>query len=111
MSVFLREFLEGLLEPMAIVGVAGQALFSMRFIVQWLVSERRKESVVPVSFWYLSIIGGSLTLVYAIWRKEPLFTIAQASGLLVYARNLMLIHRRPKTDGGGPRTNKGEDQA
>lgn len=94
----MSEFLRVLLQPMAIVGVVGQTLFFSRFLVQWIASERKGESTVPEVFWYLSLVGGSLTLVYAIWRKDPIFTVAQATGLLVYARNLMLISRRKRKD-------------
>ena len=75
-------------------GLIGQALFAGRFLVQWMASERRGASVVPVSFWYLSLAGGIVLLVYASWyRRDPVFTIGQSAGLVVYARNLMLIRR------------------
>ncbi len=75
------------------VGLAGQALFSARFLVQWIYSERRKQSIVPTAFWYLSI-GGSLTLLtYAIYRKDPVFIVGQASGFAIYLRNLQFIYR------------------
>ncbi|HCX33872.1 MAG TPA: lipid A biosynthesis protein [Rhodocyclaceae bacterium] len=77
------------------VGFLGQALFSMRFIVQWLSSERKKRSVVPLSFWYLSIAGGATLFAYAIHRSDPVFILGQGAGLFIYARNLHLIHRRP----------------
>jgi len=83
--------MEVLGKPMAFVGIAGQLLFTSRFLVQWIASERKRDSVVPVAFWYLSILGGALTAVYAAWRRDPIFLVAQLSGLLVYARNLMLI--------------------
>jgi lipid-A-disaccharide synthase-like uncharacterized protein len=78
------------------LGFLGQALFSARFLVQWIASERRRQSVVPVYFWYLSVAGGVILLGYAIHRRDPVFIIGQASGLVVYARNLYLIarHRR-----------------
>lgn len=76
-----------------IVGFAGQFLFGARFIVQWVSSERKKTSHVPVQFWYLSLIGGVVTAIYAIHRRDPVFVIGQLSGLIVYVRNLMLIHR------------------
>jgi len=66
----------------------------MRFIVQWVISEKRKESVVPLSFWYLSLGGGIILLVYAVYKKDPVFVLGQASGLIVYARNLMLITKK-----------------
>jgi lipid-A-disaccharide synthase-like uncharacterized protein len=93
MSV-LQEFMVVLGKPMALVGVLGQFVFSMRFIVQWIASERKRESVVPVAFWYISIIGGVLTAIYAAWRRDPVFLVAQTSGLVVYVRNLMLIKAR-----------------
>ena len=75
------------------VGFLGQGLFSARFIVQWLVSEKRKQSVTPIAFWYFSLAGGVILLSYAIHRRDTVFIIGQATGLLVYARNLMLIFR------------------
>ena len=75
------------------IGFAGQALFSARFLLQWLTSEREGRSVVPTAFWYFSI-GGSLTLlVYAIHRVDPVFIAGQATGLMIYFRNLYLIYR------------------
>jgi len=75
-------------------GLLGQALFAGRFLVQWLASERSGASVVPVSFWYLSLAGGIVLFVYAFWfRRDPVFTIGQSAGLIVYARNLVLIRR------------------
>jgi lipid-A-disaccharide synthase-like uncharacterized protein len=76
-----------------LIGFAGQFLFGARFIVQWISSERVKRSHIPVQFWYLSLIGGSITTAYAIHRRDPVFIVGQASGLIVYVRNLMLIHR------------------
>lgn len=76
------------------VGFLGQAFFSMRFLVQWIASERRKESVIPVYFWYFSIGGGLALLTYAVHRHDPVFILGQAAGLFVYSRNLYLIHRK-----------------
>ncbi len=70
------------------VGLLGQACLSARFLVQWLASERHKRTVVPISFWYFSISGGVVLLAYAIHRRDFVFGLGQASGLLVYARNL-----------------------
>lgn len=78
------------------VGFLGQALFSARFIVQWLVSERVKRSIIPVAFWYFSLTGGVVLLSYAIYRADPVFIVGQAAGLLIYLRNLFFIRR------GGP---------
>ena len=76
------------------IGLLGQALFSARFLVQWIASERRQQSVVPSQFWYFSIGGGLSLLIYAIHRLDPVFILGQAAGLCVYARNLYFIHRR-----------------
>ena len=73
------------------VGFVGQAFFSMRFLIQWIASEKRKESVIPISFWFFSIGGGVLLLVYALYRRDPVFIAGQALGLLVYVRNLYFI--------------------
>ena len=96
MNEQLAKFLEVLMQPMALVGIVGQICFSSRFIVQWIASERKGESVVPQAFWYLSLAGGSLVLIYAVWRHDPVFTIAQVVGLAVYARNIALIRRRKR---------------
>lgn len=76
------------------VGFLGQIMFSMRFLVQWIVSERARESIVPLAFWYFSIFGGVTLLTYAIWRKDPVIVVGQATGLIIYSRNLYLIHRK-----------------
>ena len=75
------------------LGFFAQALFAGRFIVQWLASEKAKASVVPVGFWYFSLFGGLLLLLYAIHRRDPVFVLGQLTGTLIYARNLYLIHR------------------
>jgi lipid-A-disaccharide synthase-like uncharacterized protein len=77
------------------IGFFGQGLFFCRWIVQWFVSERSAESRVPLSFWYMSVIGGLITLAYAIYRKDPVFIAGQSVGSVVYIRNLMLIYRSP----------------
>jgi lipid-A-disaccharide synthase-like uncharacterized protein len=77
------------------IGLLGQALFSARFLVQWIASERRKRSVMPRAFWYFSVGGGLTLLAYAIYRCDPVFIIGQGAGLFVYARNLWFIHRTP----------------
>lgn len=79
-----------------IVGFLGQLLFSLRFLIQWLTSEQKKKSVIPDSFWYFSISGGALLLLYAFYRKDPVFIVGQATGVLIYARNLHLIHKSKK---------------
>jgi len=77
-----------------IIGFTGQGLFFTRWVVQWFRSERERESTIPLSFWYLSLIGGLITLTYAIYRRDPVFITGQAVGSLVYLRNLMLIYRK-----------------
>jgi lipid-A-disaccharide synthase-like uncharacterized protein len=76
------------------LGLFAQFLFSMRFLVQWIASEKQKKSVVPIYFWYLSIGGSTLLLFYAIHRKDPVFILGQSMGLFIYFRNLMLIHSK-----------------
>lgn len=75
------------------IGLAGQAIFGSRFFVQWLASERAGRSVIPVVFWYISILGGVLTLIYAVYRHDPVFILAQVGGLAVYGRNLAFVYR------------------
>jgi len=79
-------------------GFLGQGLFFGRWIVQWLASERSAASKVPISFWYLSLVGGLITLAYAIYRKDPVFIAGQSIGSVVYVRNLMLIYRENRAD-------------
>ena len=73
------------------LGFLAQAFFTMRFVVQWIASERARKSVVPVAFWFFSLGGGTLLLVYALYRRDPVFIAGQALGLLVYIRNLYFI--------------------
>ena len=74
-----------------VVGLLGQLLFSLRFLVQWISSERARKSVMPIAFWYFSIAGGVILLTYAIYRRDPVFIIGQSTGLFIYLRNLWLI--------------------
>lgn len=73
------------------VGFLGQALFSARFLVQWIKSEKEKKSVFPIAFWYFSIAGGITLLAYAVYRNDPVFIVGQLSGLLIYLRNLYFV--------------------
>lgn len=84
-----------------IIGFTGQALFSMRFLVQWIQSEREKRSTIPLAFWYFSVAGGVSLLIYAIHRKDPVFILGQGSGLFIYARNLYLIFRERRQNRAG----------
>jgi len=82
-----------------VIGFMGQALFSARFIVQWLASERAKRSLIPMAFWYFSLLGGVVLLSYAIHKRDPVFIAGQGAGLFVYLRNLYLISTgRQKAD-------------
>lgn len=75
------------------LGILGQALFSARFLVQWIASERAGHSVVPVAFWFFSIGGGLITLIYGLQQREPIIIMGQSLSLFIYARNLMLIYK------------------
>lgn len=77
-----------------VIGFAGQALFTLRFLTQWIASERAHESTVPVAFWWLSLAGGAVLFLYALHRRDPVFALGQGSGLVIYVRNLVLISRR-----------------
>lgn len=79
--------------PWVILGLSGQVLFSLRFLVQWIVSEKKKASVIPVAFWYLSLGGSLILLAYAIYRQDLVFILGQSTGSFIYVRNLMLIYR------------------
>jgi len=84
-----------------VVGFTGQALFSARFLVQWLHSERHRRSIIPVAFWYFSIAGGVVLLTYAIYRQDPVFIVGQLTGVFIYARNLYFIsHERRQQEAG-----------
>jgi lipid-A-disaccharide synthase-like uncharacterized protein len=80
-----------------LVGFFGQGLFMMRFLIQWISSERQKKSVVPVAFWYFSIAGGLVLLAYALYRRDPVFIAGQALGIGIYMRNLVLIRTASAT--------------
>ena len=81
-----------------LVGLGGQVLFMMRFVIQWIVSEKAKRSTIPVSFWWLSIGGAAILLAYAIYRADPVFILGQSLGFFIYARNLWLIHAEQRSD-------------
>lgn len=86
---------------LAVLGFTAQALFASRFIVQWISSERRKRSHIPIHFWYLSLSGGILMIIYGLLRRDPVIILGQAPALVVYARNLVLIYRHRHAE---PRT-------
>ena len=73
------------------VGFTAQAMFSMRFIIQWIASERARQSIVPETFWYFSFAGGLMLFIYAVYRMDPVFMLGQGTGLFIYARNIYFI--------------------
>jgi lipid-A-disaccharide synthase-like uncharacterized protein len=85
-DVFVMQF-----DGWVILGFVAQGFFTMRFVVQWIASERARKSVIPVAFWFFSIGGGALLLVYALYRRDPVFIAGQALGLVVYIRNVYFI--------------------
>lgn len=82
------------------IGFLGQSLFFMRFFLQWIVSEKEKRSVIPVSFWYFSLLGSFFLLVYALLRNDIVFIIGQSTGFIIYFRNLFLIQRERRLVSG-----------
>jgi lipid-A-disaccharide synthase-like uncharacterized protein len=78
------------------IGFTGQGFFFMRFFWQWIVSEREKKSIIPISFWYFSLFGSFFLLIYAILRRDIVFIVGQSTGSIIYIRNLYLIHRERK---------------
>lgn len=92
----LQQYLAGISEidlVWILIGLCGQCLFMARFIVQWIHSERVGQSVVPISFWYFSLAGGSIVLAYGLHKLDPIIIIGQIPGTFVYARNLMLLNK------------------
>ena len=79
-----------------IIGFLGQAFFFMRFVVQWIASERARKSIIPNAFWFFSIGGGVVLLIYAIYREDPVFIVGQATGLFIYLRNIVFIRREKR---------------
>jgi len=88
----MNSFLAG--RAWLVIGFAGQALFTLRFLAQWIASERARQSTIPVAFWWLSLAGGAVLFTYALHRRDPVFALGQGSGLAIYARNLVLIARK-----------------
>lgn len=92
-TVFVQQF-----NAWVVLGFVAQVMFMMRFVVQWIASERVGKSIVPVAFWFFSIGGGSLLLVYSIRQQDPVFIAGQGLGLVIYFRNLWLIFREKRRD-------------
>ncbi len=93
-QTFVATVKKTLTDPWVIFGFAAQSMFMMRFVIQWIASERRRRSHVPLAFWYFSLAGGVMLLSYAIRRQDPVFMFGQALGCFIYIRNLILIYRR-----------------
>ena len=93
-ATWTDRLLKTLTHPWVLFGFGAQLVFMMRFLVQWIASERKRRSYLPVVFWYFSIGGGVMLLTYAIQRRDPVFVLGQSLGLLIYSRNLVLIYRR-----------------
>lgn len=80
-----------------VIGFTGQALFTARFLVQWIASEKAKKSIVPELFWWFSVGGGAILFFYALHRADPVFIVGQGAGLFIYLRNMYLIYKKPKS--------------
>lgn len=96
-----------------ILGFVAQAMFMMRFVIQWIASERAGKSIIPLAFWYFSLLGGGLLFVYALYRRDPVFIVGQGLGVLIYLRNLRLIFKEKQGEKqqkqraeDGPRSHK-----
>ena len=90
----MQQIVTILRDPWVLFGFFAQFVFFLRFVVQWVASERKKQSIIPLAFWYLSIAGSMLILIYAIKRQDPVFIVGQGFALLIYIRNIMLLHKR-----------------
>lgn len=90
-EVFVLRF-----DAWAVLGFLAQAMFSARFLVQWIASERARRSIIPVAFWWFSIAGGLLLFIYSLHRKDPVFIAGQGGGLLIYVRNVMFVLREQR---------------
>jgi lipid-A-disaccharide synthase-like uncharacterized protein len=94
--------------PWALFGFAAQSMFFMRFLVQWIASERVKRSIVPETFWYFSFAGGVMLFAYAVSQADPVIMLGQALGLFVYTRNIYLIWLHKRNEAGAPRLKAAE---
>ena len=83
------------------IGLLAQLMFSMRFIVQWIASEKARRSIVPETFWYFSLVGGTMLFAYAIYRTDPVFMLGQGMGLLIYGRNIYFIREHHRNAANG----------
>lgn len=92
-AVFIEQF-----DFWLVFGLAAQSMFMMRFVVQWMASERVGRSIVPIAFWFFSIAGGVMLFTYGVIKKEPIIILGQGLGLLIYFRNLWLIFKEKRRD-------------
>lgn len=99
----LEEILQKAKDPIRVLGIVGQLIFAARFLLQWIVSEKKGESTIPIGFWWCSIIGGTMTLTYGFLIKELPVIMGQLFSNLIYVRNLMLIYRKRRVDAATPR--------
>ena len=91
---YFKELYVELKDPWALIGWVGQLFFSSRFIVQWIATERKKQSIIPVSFWYLSIVGSLLLLAYGFYIKKPVYIVGYLFNSVIYVRNLYFIYKK-----------------
>lgn len=96
--MFRKEFMMNNATLWIIIGFIGQALFASRFIVQWIYSEYKKKSVIPVSFWYISIVASLVLFSYSVYRKDPVFILGFSLNIIIYVRNLVLISKEKRSN-------------
>jgi lipid-A-disaccharide synthase-like uncharacterized protein len=94
--------------PWVVIGFGAQMVFATRFLLQWIVSERKKESVIPVAFWWVSFFGGVALFAYFVWRQDLPAVLWQSSGIVIYARNLRLIYKKQRRDARAASRTNGE---
>jgi lipid-A-disaccharide synthase-like uncharacterized protein len=100
LGAYLHDVFVIKIDGWVILGFVAQAMFTMRFVVQWIASERARKSVIPVAFWFFSVGGGVLLLIYALYRRDPVFIAGQGFGLVIYVRNLYFIVSHGKQTSG-----------
>ena len=99
LSAYFWSLFTGPVDLELLVGLVGQGLFTARFLVQWVASEKAGRSVIPLSFWFLSLGGSAVLLGYALYRRDPVFILGQSLGTVIYLRNLALLFRERKAEG------------
>ncbi|KMO43681.1 membrane protein [Methylobacterium tarhaniae] len=99
LSAYFWSLFTGPVDLVLLVGLVGQGLFTARFLVQWVASERAGRSVIPLSFWFLSLGGSAVLLGYALYRRDPVFILGQSLGTVIYLRNLALVFRERRNTG------------